>query len=157
MPFSKFKSMPGIFDAIIIEDVPKEKRPTRPKKYASKTGASAPKRVGKLLQAQQRVEFLIDSLGSQRELAELLNVSRGQPSKWLKGAESPSADTGAFLVDLDHVIARASLVWGGEVSKRWLVGSEPFLGGARPIDVLRQYGSRDVIDALDAVTAGSYS
>ena len=114
-------------------------------------------RVGRLPQAQERIGFLIDTLGSSTQLAELLNVSRGQPGKWRSGAESPSAETSTFLVDLDHVLARATMQWGREVAKRWLVGTEPFLGGARPIDVLRQRGTRDVIEALDATMAGSFA
>ena len=120
---------------------------------SSRDGRARPR----LSQAQQRTTFLIEALGSATAVAELLDVSRSQPGKWRSGAESPSPDASALLVDLDHVMARASLLWPAEVAKRWLVGSEPFLGGARPIDVLRLRGSREVIDALDSVTSGAYA
>lgn len=114
-------------------------------------------RPPQLPQAQLRTAFLIETFGSASAVAELLEVSRSQPGKWRTGAESPSPAASALLIDLDHVIARATLLWPAAVAKRWLVGTEPLLGGARPIDVLRLRGSREVIDALDAVTSGAYA
>ena len=42
-----------------------------------------------------------------------------------------------MLVDLDHIIARLQLIWDEEVIGDWLEGTNAFLDGARPIDVLR--------------------
>jgi hypothetical protein len=119
-----------------------------------KTGRQA---AGKLSQAQERTGFLIDTFGSATAVAHLLEVSRSQPGKWRSGEESPGPAASTLIVDLDHVMARATLLWPADVAKRWLVGTEPFLNGARPIDVLRTRGSREVIEALDAVTAGAYA
>lgn len=108
-------------------------------------------------QAQERTEFLIETLGSGVALAELLGVNRSQPTQWRKGAESPSPEVGRDLLDLDYVVARASMLWATESVVAWLSGPNAFLEGARPIDVLRVRGSGPVIDALDAELAGSYS
>jgi hypothetical protein len=117
----------------------------------------APHRAGRLNQAQERTSFLIDTLGSGSSLAALLEVNRSQPTQWRKGVESPSPDIGRQLLDLDYVVARASMLWAGEVVLSWLKSSNAFLDGATPMAVLRARGSRDVVDALDAELAGSYA
>jgi hypothetical protein len=128
------------------------------KTSSGKTPARKPSpRQGRLTQAQVRAGFLIDAFGSASALADILGVSRSQPGKWRDGEEVPGPEASALIIDVDHVLARATLVWEPGVARRWLVGTEPFLGGARPIDVLRQRGSRDVVEALDAVVAGSFA
>jgi uncharacterized protein (DUF2384 family) len=39
----------------------------------------------------------------------------------------------------------------------WMAASNGFLEGARPIDVLLQGGSAEVIDALEASLSGAYA
>lgn len=106
---------------------------------------------------QWRTAAVISLLGSQRALADLLDVSTSQPSRWQSGEEAPSPEHSRELLDLDHVLARASLLWAPSVVLSWLTGSNSFLDGARPIDVLRTRGSAEVIIALDAEMAGSYA
>lgn len=110
-----------------------------------------------LPQAQERANFLIETLGGASALAELLDVSRSQPGRWKTGAESPSPEMSSVLIDLDYVMAKASLIWEPAVARQWLLGTEPFLEGARPIDVLRTRGSSEVIDALESVLAGAFA
>ncbi|MDR3201760.1 MAG: MbcA/ParS/Xre antitoxin family protein [Bifidobacteriaceae bacterium] len=121
------------------------------------TASRSPDRPRGIRQARQRTEFLCDTLGSGAALAGLLGVSRSQPTRWRQGAEVPSPETGRLLIDLDHVMARATALWAPEVALAWLTGANAFLSGARPIDVLRSAGSRDVVSALDAALAGAYA
>lgn len=114
-------------------------------------------RVGLLPQAQERTRYVVDALGSGARLAEYLGVNRSQPAQWSKGSESPSPDTGRALLDLDYVIARASMLWSRKVVNDWLTGNNAFLDGARPIDVVRQKGASAVIPALDAEMSGAYA
>lgn len=107
--------------------------------------------------AQQRATFLIEALGNQSFVAELLGVSRTQPGKWSRGEELPSPQSSRELIDLDHVVARAVSWLGVDNAKEWLTGANAFLEGARPIDVLRQRGSAEVVDALDAEMSGAYA
>jgi uncharacterized protein (DUF2384 family) len=39
----------------------------------------------------------------------------------------------------------------------WLLGSEPLLGGARPIDVLVSEGAVPVVRAIDGIAEGAYA
>lgn len=135
--------------------------PRNSRRNTSRTTAAPPKAVvsgsGRLPQAQSRTEYLIETLGSGQAVADLLGVSRSQPSKWRTGQEKPGPDAAKRLIDLDHVLARALMLWPPDIAVDWLSGTNAFLEGARPIDVLRTRGSRDVIEALDATLAGSFA
>lgn len=106
--------------------------------------------------AKERTEFLIELVGG-AELARMLGVSRSQPTRWRSGAEQPGPDAARGLVDLDHVMTRALMLWPARVTSDWLTSANAYLDGARPIDVLRVRGSAEVIDALDAANAGVYA
>lgn len=104
-----------------------------------------------------RIEMVIAALGTAEAAARLLGVSKSQPSRWRTGEERPSPDVERMLLDLDHVIGRAHLIFTPEVTMDWLTGSNSYLDGARPIDVLKQRGSTDVVEALDAAMQDAYS
>ncbi|GLP76643.1 hypothetical protein TUM20983_37530 [Mycobacterium antarcticum] len=106
--------------------------------------------------AKERTEFLAGIVGG-AELARMLGVSRSQPTRWRSGAEQPGPDAARGLVDLDHVMTRALMLWPARVATDWLTSANAYLDGARPLDVLKVRGSAEVIDALDAVAAGAYA
>lgn len=105
-----------------------------------------------------RAASVAQALGSKSQLATLLKVTASQPTRWINGEETPNGENARALVDLDHVVARARLLWKDEgVVKSWLTGHNAFLGGARPIDVITLEGTGPVIDALDQEMAGGYA
>jgi len=61
------------------------------------------------------------------------------------------------IVDLHDVLTRILRVYSREAAAMWLVGSEPLLGGARPIDVLATEGAAPVIRTIDGIAAGAYA
>jgi len=60
-----------------------------------------------------------------------------------------------MLIDLEHVLARARLVWAEPAASVWLTSANAHLQGARPVDVLRLQGPGLVLEALDAAAWGS--
>lgn len=129
---------------------------------------STPKRVvvGNLAVATQpaddplaplRVSYLVDAVGGAAQLARIIGVNRSQPSRWISGEERPGGRSAPLIIDLEHVVSRARLVWGDPAATTWLESTNSYLGGARPLDVLLSEGPGRVLDALDAVTAGSFS
>lgn len=106
--------------------------------------------------AAERVGFVADHLGA-RELARLLGVSSGQPTRWRQGKETPGPENAQAIVDLDYVLARLFQVWPLPAALDWLTTANSFLDGARPIDVVVLRGAGDVADALDAEAAGSFA
>jgi uncharacterized protein (DUF2384 family) len=64
---------------------------------------------------------------------------------------------GRRIVDLHDILTRILRVYNRETASMWLVGSEPLLGGARPIDILVLEGAAPVIRAIDGIAQGAYS
>lgn len=121
---------------------------------------AAPKPLGKDLsswRSAERAQFLVDTVGGVNKLARTLGVSPSQPSRWKSGQEVPSPEVAARLLDLDHVLALAIQAWHPAVVMDWMTAANGFLEGARPIDVLMQRGSAEVIDALKATLSGAYA
>ena len=105
----------------------------------------------------QRTDELAKALGGVTALAKALGVSPSQPSRWKSGKESPGDEAARKLIDLDHVVARAMLVWDPEVVPIWLRSSNGFLGGQTPLGVLMTRGPAEVLVALDAYESGGFA
>ncbi|MFD4366191.1 antitoxin Xre/MbcA/ParS toxin-binding domain-containing protein [Rhodococcus sp. NPDC058521] len=103
--------------------------------------------------APARVRYLVDEF-SRTGLAALIGVNRSQTSRWASGEETPGVKAAPILIDLEHVLARARLVWGAEAAREWIESPNVFLEGARPIDVLQIDGPARVLESLDAETWG---
>ena len=97
-----------------------------------------------------------EALGS-NAAARLLGADRAQVSRWNAGIESIGSEMGRRIVALHDVLTRILRVSGREAAAQWLVGSEPLLGGARPIDVLVLEGAAPVIRAIDGIAEGAYA
>lgn len=110
------------------------------------------------LNIPHRTETVAKALGSRANLARVLKVAASQPTRWISGDESPNSENTRAIIDLEHVVARARLLWGDDDTvNSWLTGRNAFLDGARPVDVIAMQGSRPVIDALDQETAGAFA
>jgi hypothetical protein len=105
----------------------------------------------------RRVMFVIDNLGGVSEVARLLGVSKSQPGRWRDGKETPSPEAARRLVDLEHVLTRALMLWAPDAARVWMRSPNAYLEGATPEDVLATRGSSEVIEALDAAMSGAYS
>lgn len=91
-----------------------------------------------------------------RTVARMLDVDAAMITRWRAGKPiSPAMRR--RIVDVHDIINRALQIFVPEVAARWLVGSDPLLGGARPIDVLAIHGVVPVIEALDGHEAGTYA
>jgi len=99
---------------------------------------------------------IVEALGT-NAAARLLNADRAQISRWNAKKESISAEMGRRIVDFHDILTRILLVYPREAASMWLVGAEPLLGGARPIDVLVTEGAAPVVRAIDGLAQGAYA
>jgi uncharacterized protein (DUF2384 family) len=99
---------------------------------------------------------LVEALGT-NAAARLLGADRAQVSRWTSGKEAIGSEMGRRIVDLHDVLIRILRVYSREAAAMWLVGSEPLLGGARPIDVLAMEGAAPVVRAIDGIAQGAYA
>jgi hypothetical protein len=104
---------------------------------------------------EEKLDRLVDSLGNNR-VAELLDVSRSQPSRWRSRAEGIAADNERRLIDLEYVMSRLLRLYPPNVADTWLVSHNAHLG-ARPIDVLKTSGALPVVQAIDAEEQGAFA
>lgn len=103
-----------------------------------------------------KVRALSQDLGSQRRLAEMLDVSPAQVTRWLRGRGID--DVNADRVDLlELAMSQLLRLYTPEIAASWLVGLNPHLRDRRPIDLIRRGRAREVIDAISAARAGSFA
>lgn len=104
----------------------------------------------------EKVTALSADLGSQRRLAELLEVSPAQVSRWKHGKGID--DLNAERVDLlELVMSNLMRLYPAAAAERWLVGANPGLGGRRPLDLIRRGQARELLDAIANERAGGYA
>ena len=99
---------------------------------------------------------IVDALGT-NPAARLLGADRAQVSRWMSGSETISQEMGRRVVDLHDILTRIMRVFSRDAAAMWLVGSEPLLGGARPIDVLVTEGAAPVIRSIDGIAEGAFA
>jgi transcriptional regulator with XRE-family HTH domain len=103
-----------------------------------------------------KVQALSRDFRSQRRLAELLDVSPAQVSRWQRGQGIDAVN--ADRVDLlEHVMSSLLRLYSPEAAERWLMGMNPQLGDQRPIDAIRAGRAHELLGAIAAERAGSYA
>lgn len=115
------------------------------------SGNEAPRVVA----AEERLEYLVAGFDNNR-IAELLGVSKSQPSRWRSGKDGIGSESLRRLVDLDYVMARLLQLYPPDQAEIWLTSHNAHLGG-RPVDVLRLRGAGPVVTAIDAAAQGAYA
>ena len=130
-------------------------RSPRPWKPFAKTIVLRPS-ADALADVRPLLARIIDALGT-NEAARLLGADRAQVSRWTARTEPVGAEMGRRIIDLHDVLTRILRVYSREAAAMWLVGSEPLLGGARPIDVLATEGAAPVIRTIDGIAEGAYA
>ena len=102
------------------------------------------------------LERLVGAFGT-RPLALLLGVKAGSVTNWTTRRRNLSPESRQRIMDLHDVLTRALQVFQPRTAVDWLVGNEPFLDHARPIDVLVARGSAPLIEALKNIESGGYA
>lgn len=101
------------------------------------------------------LKHLIKLLGN-NQAADILGVSNSQTSRWLQG-EPIGADSAKRITDFDYVLVRALEVLYPDEAGAFFTFPQPFLDGARPIDVLVTRGVGPVIAALEQIDQGAHT
>ncbi len=92
-----------------------------------------------------------------RPLAKMLDVSPSMVSNWKARRHAISPEYAKRVIDLHDVLVRALQTLHPDAVMDWLVGHEPFLNHARPIDVLVTRGAAPLIEALAGIEATGYA
>jgi putative toxin-antitoxin system antitoxin component (TIGR02293 family) len=114
-----------------------------------------PKNPGALADVIPLLDRLVSAFGT-RPLARLLGVEPGTVTNWTSHRRKLSEESAKRIMDLHDVLTRALQVFQPRTAMDWLVGNEPYLDHARPIDVLVSRGSAPLIEALRGIDSGGY-
>ena len=114
-----------------------------------------PKDAAALKSVQPLLLRLIAAYGT-NAVARMLDVDPAMITRWKKGGQV-SGLMRKRILDLHDVLSRALQIFSPETTMQWLVGHEPFLNDARPIDVLALRGAAPLIEALEGIESGGYA
>jgi len=106
--------------------------------------------------AAVKADALSKDFGSQRKLADALDVSPAQVSRWLRG-QGIDPDNADRLDTLEYVMSMLLRIYDPSTARKWLFGINGFLGDARPIDLIRMGRTEELLGAIRQERADSYA
>jgi uncharacterized protein (DUF2384 family) len=89
--------------------------------------------------------------------AQLLDVQQVTITSWMSRQQPLTGELATRVLDLHDVMTRALQIFKPRTAMDWLVGHDPFLDHARPVDVLVTRGAQPLMEALRAIDAGGYA
>ena len=103
----------------------------------------------------QKVKTLSVDFRSSARLADLLGVSRSQVTRWLRGAGIDPLN--AEKVDLLELVWSSVLrIYDQDAALAWLFGVNPLLGDRRPVDLIRQGRTEELMRAVRAERSDTF-
>ena len=104
----------------------------------------------------KKIEALRADFRSAAQLADMLGVSRSQITRWLRGAGMDPIN--AEKVDLLELVWSNLLrLYDKQAALAWLFGINPQLGDRRPIDLIRQGRTEELMRAIRAERSDSFA
>lgn len=101
------------------------------------------------------LSVLVNELGGQSAVADLLSVNRSSVSRWLK-KELPDSKNQIRITALVLILQRLQMVFEPETARNWLEGTNAYLSHQKPIDLLMQGRIAEVLAAIEQTELGSY-
>jgi len=112
--------------------------------------------MGMPVATARKVEALRHDFRSAAQLADLLGVSRSQVTRWLRGAGIDPLN--AEKVDLLELVwSNVLRIYDRDAALAWLFGVNPLLGDRRPVDLIRQGRTEELMRAIRAERSDSFA
>jgi transcriptional regulator with XRE-family HTH domain len=90
------------------------------------------------------------------QIARLTGRNERTAQRWLAGETSPRGDSLRLLAEISEVIEEFKLTFpGGDVTE-WIDHRDPDLDYRKPIDLIREGETREVIALLAAIGEGAF-
>ena len=104
----------------------------------------------------KKVEALRADFRTSARVADLLGVYRSQVTRWLRGAGIDPLN--AERIDLLELVwANLLRLYEREAALAWLEGLNPHLGDRRPVDLIRQGRTEELMRAIRAERADAFA
>ena len=107
--------------------------------------------------AMEELGYLEKIFRKQAEVARFLGVKRPAVNRWKKGKDKPSEENEERIVALRLVTLKLSAIFEDDVVLEWLMGTNPLLNNNRPIDLIMNGRSTEVLGAIEQTRAGSFA
>jgi uncharacterized protein (DUF2384 family) len=103
----------------------------------------------------EKVKTLSVDFRSSARLADLLGVSRSQVTRWLRGAGIDPLN--AEKVDLLELVwSNVLRIYDQDAALAWLFGVNPLLSDRRPVDLIRQGRTEELMRAVRAERSDTF-
>lgn len=106
--------------------------------------------ASKLEMAAARAEL------DQADLARVLDTNPRTVARWLTRTTDPRPDSRERLLELIAVLEHISQVLQPQAAHDWLLTPNSRLDHYKPVDLLREGKSREVLGAIDAMAEGVF-
>jgi hypothetical protein len=103
-----------------------------------------------------KLHRVVEELGGQSAVAQVLGVHRSRISRWQAG-EEPDPGNQARLDGLEFVVTRLRQGFSPATARKWLTGINAHLGNRRPIDLITRNRIAEVIAAIEQADLDSYA
>jgi hypothetical protein len=103
----------------------------------------------------KQLRTIVDLLGN-NTTAELLGVSRSQPSAWRRRHELMSPESRRKVSELHYLLDRLTQVVKSDFVVEWLRTPQPHLSDSTPAIVFRLKGPAPVVEVIEAIREGAY-
>ncbi|MBW7835862.1 MAG: DUF2384 domain-containing protein [Sphingomonadales bacterium] len=91
-----------------------------------------------------------------RDIANIIGVSPPTVTRWSKGEGSPTIDKQRIITELRWVAERLSDFYEPDEARLWLQLPHPQLSGERPIDLINQGRTNEVLEIIERLDSGVY-
>ena len=90
------------------------------------------------------------------DVANVADVSKATASRWSTGKASPPLRTQLVLSDLRYVVESLSEFYTPDETRLWLYSIHPLLENRRPMDLIHEGNTADVLAAIEQLASVSY-
>jgi transcriptional regulator with XRE-family HTH domain len=88
------------------------------------------------------------------DVAEALGIRPETVSRWNQGKAFPQPDAERALLDLEYVVDRLGDLYRPDEARMWLLSRQRLLGDARPVDLIKEGRTDEVLQMLRQLLEG---
>src|SRR5215467_16099614 len=91
------------------------------------------------------------------DVANMTSVSPATVSRWTSGKAFPQPKTQLLISDLRYVVDRLAEFYTPEETRIWLYSRHRLLNGERPIDLIHDGRTDEVLTVIEGLSDGTYT
>lgn len=91
------------------------------------------------------------------DVANIASVSPATVSRWIAGTAFPHPKTQLLISDLRYVVDRLAEFYSPEETRLWLYSRHRLLNGERPIDLIHDGRTDEVLTVIESLSDGTYT